>query len=989
MNNEETMTRKHLKAHTFSASYRKIIDTAKEFAAATDRKLLTADMLLRAYLENTQEITACGIPVAQLALSNRPRGHVRNGDVSGVTFSSEVNRILSLYGGNLGIVLNHLGHFTEVTDVHLGAAIFLNPAGPLKDILNMNGVDSNSTAYAQHLLDFVDAQDAVAQRADVIRREKDVLQALRDTAHELALSCFGQKDAIRSLASETSTFYSQTTHDRKGRPLSFAFVGGPGTGKTLCAEIFRTALSERLGLDVVEPIDMSRFPTDQLAYDFGPGRDHCWKDNGKEGELVSRARHHPGCVIVVENVDKACPEALTHLASVLSSGKLRDEYNGGDVSFASNIIIMTTNRGTDYVNSEKFARLCKSNGGVIPREKLVEGISAQLEDDCGENAGMVAGLIKQCDVPVLFKNHTCSSITGIVEHEIDATVAFLRNTYGCPVDCCKGNLVNFFLDTIQKLDSAHGIAQNVRSVLCTELQQTAIDNPDFNIRSSRKIAIRIADLPRLQDGASPLSASATQEEREKHTTLRLTQAKRLDFSVAVKRRNRSVEINVGHLNYKVMPSIEDAGWFAVRPADTTIRDLIGLDEPWRKLLASIDYLRKDDPLALKPSTGFILHGPPGTGKTALAKAVAAELGRSFICINGAEFNTTIDDNRGIRKVKRVFEVARRNKSVLFIDEIDAIGSRDCVTSTQAAVINTFLTELDGFEERKILVIGATNRLDILDPALLRQGRLDTRIKVDVFRKNEDRAKLVELFLSKNRRTLPDDLKKFIVKTTDSWSPASILGVVRETLSRANGTAPTRAHYIAARNAVTSGDETQHALLSDEEKFHVAAHEAGHALMSVLYGHRIVQVTIRGNDDALGFLEQLRDGNIGWTEKRLREAIDVCLAGRAAEALLSVASEGCESDFAKATEYATRIVRGGFNDSDMIAVTPHKAEDGRDWERILPKVDALLHERMDAVRRTLAQNRRALDLTVRELVRRETLFAEDITAHLARCPGVAR
>ena len=989
MENEKIMTRKAQKEHTFSDEYRAVIKTAKQYAASTENKLVTVDMLYHAYLNFARDIKIGDIPVLELAMTDHCEDYKPSDCIVDIKLSSQVNRILSLYGGDLGRVVDHLGHPTEISLIHLGAAIFLRPRGPLKEMLNMNGINCSTSAYADKILATVAEHDQEVQRNDIIKREDDVLAALREIGRRLSAACFGQKDAIRSIISETCSFYNQTTDDRKGRPLSFAFVGGPGTGKSLCAEIFRNALSERLGVDTVEPIDMSRFATDQLAYDFGPGRDHCWKDNGKEGELVSRAKYHPGCVIVVENIDKACPEALTYLNSILTTGKLRDEYNGEDVSFASNIIIMTLNRGTECVNTEKFVNLCKSNGGVIPREKLVEGISAQLEDDNTENAGVVSGLIKQCDVPVLFKNHTCSSITKIIEHEIAATAEFLKNSYRCEIEYNKDLLTNFFLDTIQNLDSAHGIAQNIRSVLCTELQQSVIDNPAFDLHCANKIAIRLDNLPLLHDGAKSFNDSTSPEGREEHTRQRLTQAKRLDFSVNVKLRSNVIEINITHLNYKVMPSIEDAGWFAVRPADTTINDLIGLDIPWRKLCESIKYLKEDKPNVLKPSTGFILYGPPGTGKTALAKAVAAELGRSFICVNGAEFNTTIEDNRGIRKVKRVFEVARRNKSVLFIDEIDAIGSRDYVTSTQAAVINTFLTELDGFEERKILVIGATNRIDMLDPALLRQGRLDTRIKVDVFKKSEDRAKLVDLFLSQNHRTLPAELKEFIVKTTDSWAPASILGVIRETLSRADGKDPTRAHYIAARNSVCSGDETQHAVLSDEEKYHVAAHEAGHAIMSVLYGHRIVQVTIRGKDDALGFLERLKDGNIGWTEKRLREAIDVCLAGRAAETLLSVASEGCESDFEKATEYATRIVRGGFSDSDTLAVTPRKAEGGRDWERIFPKVDALLHERMDAVKKTLFMNRKTLDHTVKELVRRETLFAEDITAFLARRPGAER
>jgi len=195
--------------------------------------------------------------------------------------------------------------------------------------------------------------------------------------------------------------------------------------------------------------------------------------------------------------------------------------------------------------------------------------------------------------------------------------------------------------------------------------------------------------------------------------------------------------------------------------------------------------------------------------------------------------------------------------------------------------------------------------------------------------------------------------------------------------------PTRRMFAQARNTEFAGDETQRPQLTDDEKFHVAIHEAGHALVATLRGHEWFQVTINGIADSLGFLENLRDGNIGKSMKKLTEKIDVALAGNAAERILGTVSEGSESDRCKATEYARRIVCGGFCDDEELAMMPDYADSEHEWARLRPKVTPILKERKKIVAALLTENKAALKSVAEELVRHGTLFQEDVVAILRR------
>ena len=863
----------------YSQAYRAILDGAFARADSESDRIVRVRHIFAALAQLRPDVIRRILGKKNLVFMDDllPPGPAGDGEHV-ATFSSESDRILSLHGGVMSEVIAPLCAPVTIDALHLAAALFLHPTGPIQEFLNLNALSSEAPGYESGIRAVVKRHDEDVQRRLAQEKLPAQIEALRKLRATMTKSCFGQDKAIRSVIAAIGAFWSETTHSRHGLPLSFAFVGGPGTGKTVLAKIIKEELAGIYGGEPVASIDMARFSCQSLAQDL-VGRDSSWRDGGQEGVLTSLASHSPQSVILIENFDKAHPDAIAYLNTLLSEGSLKDSFTDEDVSFARNIVIFTTNKGAEFLASERFARLSEANGGTIPRERLVDGISSALEDSKPETAGAIADILGKVECPILFHGHSVSSLMMVIDGAIDRAVEHIKRVFAASVSFDREQLRRFFIETIQKLDSAHGLEQTVTSTLCTALQDFCIESLDVN--ACKKVTIVVDGLPPLEDGVVPPA------DVEARTQARLKQAKRLDYTVKVSQLADATFLLVTGMKYTILPSIEDGGWFAVTPAAVKISDFVGLERPWESVQRIIAYFQNPAESFLRPETGLLLYGPPGTGKTSFAKAVAAALDKSFICVNGSDFCATANDNRAIARVRALFAVARRNDAVLFIDEIDAIGKRSAVPAAQCAVINALLTELDGFEERRLLVIGATNRIDMLDEALLRPGRLHTIIKVDVLRKKSDREKLVNILCEKARRTMPQDLMEFVVRTTEEWAPADIQSVVRETFHLAGDRAPTRSDFIAARNVEHGGDETQRCELSDDERYAVAVHEAGHALMSSLHKHKWIQVTVNGTLGNLGFLERTAEGALGWSERKLRESIDVALAGRVAETLLAV------------------------------------------------------------------------------------------------------
>ena len=967
----------------YSEAYSEILALATRYASGTDDKVLRLKHLLAAFLDMDGNVLRDILGVKRLI---RPENlSFESKDRTGeVLLSSQVNRILSLHGGRMEEVTNAIGPVVELGLPHLAAAMLIKPRGPVLELLQLNAIVPDNAAFVEDVMTRAQEVADIEFRKSCAKERANRMKSLKKIKDDLAKTCHGQEKAVEALIAHVASSMTIPPSERGFRPISTSFLGGSGTGKSMMATAFRDAWAREFGAGKPEIIDMSRYSVEQLITEIC-GRDPCWKDGGTEGDVTREAAKFPRGVLIIENIDKAHPGALVPIANMLTSGKLVDEFTEKEVSFASNIVILITNQGASYIESGKFAHLCSRNGGTIPREKLVEGITAGLEAEMPEKAGILAEIHKKVDVPILFKRHDVRSMHGIIGDAVDNALAQAKSIFEVEIEADREKLVAFFIETLQNLDSAHGIASAVESVIITRLERELLNASDQSNVDSTRISIVVDDLPAL-DIPEKSENDDAMTMFERRTYARIRQARQLEYDIKVSFSDEGTTLHITNLRHTVMPSIEDAGWFSVCPPNMKPEDLVGMDAAWTRVRKFLASERDHKAEGFKPDH-ILLYGPPGTGKTAFAKAIAHTLNRSFICVNAAKFTTSGNDNRAVGWIENLFATAERTQSIIFIDECDAIGSRDHSNASQAPVINTLLTLLDGFEESHVMVIGATNRPEMLDSALTRPGRLHTRIKVDVLRKAEDRANLIDIFCRKAEKTLSEELKTLIVRATEGWAPANILSVLREMFDLAGDDIPTRYTFAQARNIEFAGEETQRPQLTDEEKLHVAIHEAGHAVVATLRGHDWLQVTINGVADSLGFLEHLKDGCVGKSMETLKEKIDVALAGNAAERILGTVSEGCESDFSRATDYAKRIVCGGFSEDDELAVTPGSVDGGQDWERIRPKANAILAERMKIVSSLLAKNKTALKMVADELVQRGTLFQEDVVAALHSKPNL--
>lgn len=960
----------------FNDSYRALIEQAADTARRTDAITLRVCDLFAAAAERHLRYFRRLTGKKKLIFPRRPETQEPPQD-DPLVYTAEVDRILSLYGGVLSEIIAPLGREITIDAFHVCAALLLKPCAEVTDFLNLNGLNAADVRWEKRI------RDEVRRFTDERRKEENQNRLPKELARwktireRIEARCFGQKEAISAIVSQIAAFRAQSPQDRNYRPLVLCLFGETGTGKTLAAELIRDAVAELNNEAPAPTLDLARYANEQLAVDL-IGRDNSWRDGGRIGHLSELALSHPEGVLILDNFDLAHPTAVSHLVTAISCGTLADGYTGERVSFERNVIILTMNRGSEFLDTGKFFNLIRSNGGTLPREKLIEGLLEALTM-CGlDNGGPLGMLLKKVDCPILFPRLDCDSTRKIILKALDRALRRVESTFGVNTEIDKEQFACFLIETLQRFGSAHGIDRLVEDIIATALQNVCID-VGFSRGTCRTVRYRIDPLPdpETTDARFDTSTAAGLQAR---TEARLAAAKRLDFTTRVTFEEASATLHITGLAYTLMPTIEDADWFAVRSPNVSWAELVGLEEPRRHLRRILAYFRSAEPEGLMPETGILLWGPPGTGKTSFAKALATELHAPFISVCGSDFQATHNDNRAIGRIHTLFTVARRNKAVIFIDELDAIGNRDSVIGAQASVINTFLSELDGTDARKVLVIGATNSPERLDPALTRPGRLHHRVKIDCLKNPEDRRRLIGMIVARSGKTLPPDLLEFMVETTDNWAPAGIQAILRETLHAAGDGIPTREHFVAARMTEFEGQSTQRDTLSDDEKMRVAIHESGHALLATRYNRKWIQLSLHGSLDSLGFIEFCRSGAVGKSARQLNEMIDIVLAGHAAERVTGEAAEGSEKDFRLASDYACRLIRAGLVGDEEIARAPGSDDAAGDWDHLRPRVNAILKERLALTVSYLKKEESLLKRTAEQLFRRGILFADELPVH---------
>jgi cell division protease FtsH len=440
----------------------------------------------------------------------------------------------------------------------------------------------------------------------------------------------------------------------------------------------------------------------------------------------------------------------------------------------------------------------------------------------------------------------------------------------------------------------------------------------------------------------------------------------------------------------------------------TFEDVAGVDEAKEELAEIVDFLKdpaKFQRLGGKIPKGALLVGPPGTGKTLIARAVAGEAGVPFFTISGSDF-VEMFVGVGASRVRDMFEQAKKNAPcIIFIDEIDAVGRHRGAglgggNDEREQTLNQLLVEMDGFESNEgIILIAATNRPDVLDPALLRPGRFDRQVVVP----NPDvtgREKILRVHM-RNVPLAADVDVRTLARGTPGFSGADLANLINEgalMAARKNRRMVTHHDFEMAKDKVMMGAERRSMAMSEEEKRNTAYHEGGHALVAITVpsADPVHKATIVPRGRALGMVMQLPEGDrysMNYTQMTSRLAI--MMAGRVAEELIfgkENITSGASSDISAATGLARNMVtRWGFSDElGTVAYGDNQEEvflghsvartqnvSGETMKKIDAEVRRLVKQGEDDARRILTERRDDLEAIAKALLEYETLSGEEI------------
>ena len=440
-------------------------------------------------------------------------------------------------------------------------------------------------------------------------------------------------------------------------------------------------------------------------------------------------------------------------------------------------------------------------------------------------------------------------------------------------------------------------------------------------------------------------------------------------------------------------------------------DVAGAEEEKVELAEIVEFLRqpkKFADLGAKIPKGVLLIGPPGTGKTLFAKAIAGEAGVPFFSVSGSDF-VEMYVGVGASRVRDLFEMAKKNQPcIIFIDEIDAVGRHRGAglgggNDEREQTLNQILVQMDGFEANEgVIVVAATNRSDILDPALTRPGRFDRQVYVNL-PDVRGREQILKVH-ARNKPLAPDVNFKTIARLTAGFSGADLENLMNEAAilaARANKSFITNAELYESIDKVSMGPAKKSKVVTESEKRLTAFHEAGHCILAKLCPNcdPVHEVTIIPRGNAGGFTMTRPEKDRSYYSKNfMLDDICMTLGGRVAEELvIKDISSGAMGDIKQATKFARAMVAEfGMSDKlglicysddsqpvflgrDMATHNPYSEETAKMIDDEVRDIVAEQHER---ARKLLSENRSVLDNMARVLMERETIFTEEVEMLMA-------
>ena len=445
---------------------------------------------------------------------------------------------------------------------------------------------------------------------------------------------------------------------------------------------------------------------------------------------------------------------------------------------------------------------------------------------------------------------------------------------------------------------------------------------------------------------------------------------------------------------------------------TSFKDVAGLEGAKEEVQEIVDFLKNPDKytkLGGKIPKGALLVGPPGTGKTLLAKAVAGEAKVPFFSLSGSDF-VEMFVGVGASRVRDLFkQAAQKSPSIIFIDEIDAIGrarGRSNITGgndERENTLNQLLTEMDGFgTDTNVIVIAATNRADVLDKALMRAGRFDRQIYVDLPDMNE-RQEIFEVHIKPLKLNKDADIE-FLAKQTPGFSGADIANVCNEAAliaARKNKKSVHHQDFLDAVDRIVGGLEKKNKIITQKEKETIAYHEAGHATVSWMLEHAapLVKVTIVPRGQSLGAAWYLPEERMIVRTEQMLDEMCATLGGRAAEKIIfDKISTGALSDLEKITKQARAMVTVYGLNEKLGNITYYDSSGQNDYNFSKPyseqtaklideEISKLIEFQYQRAQTILKKHKKELIELAKLLLEKEVIFSDDLAKIFGKRPFV--
>ncbi|WP_299203665.1 AAA family ATPase [uncultured Amphritea sp.] len=722
---------------------------------------------------------------------------------------------------------------------------------------------------------------------------KSVVSSLAEMRELLTSRIFDQDEAVEAVS---DAIMRMAWAEKANRPRAiFSFLGPPATGKTYMAEILGIGLQGYK----VKSFDMTQLTSEKEGFALVGLRKGF--ESAGVGQLTEFVKSNPKSIIIFDEIEKSHSRVQTSLLRLLSAGYLKDEYSGEEIDFRETIIIFTSNLGSSLYSNRTFAAQTASNPHQA-RETLIQVIRKETKIEGGNTVAAIPpellSRLIQGSV-VLFKKLSIGGLSNIATQLLVDDRKSFESKLGLTVKF--DNLEKL----VQLLVLSFAPAFDTREIK-SRIGDLAFDPITDYLLQHQEIDVDGVTLS-LSDSVDSFLAKL---DLEKLPNQLATKHQRLFFDFEIHEQDRSLTLRYKDVRIEKLANADDfndASGIQVDLPEVSFAQIAGHHKIKARLKEVVHLIRKQAYLAeqgVQSPKGMLLYGVPGTGKTLLAKAFAHEADLPFLSCSG---NDLLNEDF----IRKLFARAREYApSIIFIDEIDALPKRGVAGPHADALVNRMLVEIDGFSGNSgdVFIIAATNRKELIDPAILRSGRIDLHYEVPQLDKDA-RSWFIRKMLEKDIFDSNIDLNQVLVMTA-GFSGADLQKVSRESILFALREGINRVDQNCLQEQINILKYGQPLNLEDSRQHleETAYHEAAHAVVSYILmpERRIEQITVVARADFLGMVSYDSDQRHDYTREFLFNMSCVSLAGRAAQ-VKRFADKGLDSgasgDLKQAMHYA--------------------------------------------------------------------------------------